>query len=155
MRPNNAYKYDLTNSLVPLIMLSLNHQNHKQWPRWSHVPYNLPLFGDWWQHNQSKHKICKSCQIEPLTLAWMLTIIQWRLDLPLKPWFSLLFLPLSCYFSLMLTWSTRYFSPFGIYLSSLGKHLALIHISSPLESNHLKSLLQNNIAQEKISSLGS
>jgi hypothetical protein len=19
-----------------------------------HFPYNLPLFGDWWQHNQSK-----------------------------------------------------------------------------------------------------
>jgi len=43
----------------------------------------------------------------------------------------------------------------------LRKYLALIHISPPLESNHLKGLvpknkvLQNNIAQKKISSLGS
>ena len=29
--------------LVPLIILSLNHQNHKQWPKWGHVPYNLPF----------------------------------------------------------------------------------------------------------------
>jgi len=44
--------------------------------------------------------------------------------------------------------------------SSWEKYLALIHISPPLESNHLKDLapkkvLQNNIVQEKISSLGS
>src|SRR6185312_11180395 len=34
MGPKNSYKCDLTNLLVPLVMLSLNHQNHKQWPRW-------------------------------------------------------------------------------------------------------------------------
>ena len=39
MGPKNSYKCDLTNLLVPLIMLSLNHQNHKQWPKWGHVPY--------------------------------------------------------------------------------------------------------------------
>ena len=39
MGPNNTYKCDLINSLVPMIMLSLNHQNHKQWPSWGHVPY--------------------------------------------------------------------------------------------------------------------
>ena len=39
MGPKDSYKYDLTNLLVPLIMFSLNHQNHKQWPRWGHVPY--------------------------------------------------------------------------------------------------------------------
>ena len=33
MGPNKSYKYNLTNLLVSLIiMLSLNHQNHKQWP---------------------------------------------------------------------------------------------------------------------------
>jgi len=39
MGPKNSYKCDLTNLLLPLIMLSLNHQNHKQWPKWGHVPY--------------------------------------------------------------------------------------------------------------------
>ena len=41
MGPKNSYKCDLTDLLVPLIMLSLNHQNHKQCPRWGHVPYKL------------------------------------------------------------------------------------------------------------------
>ena len=27
-----------------LIMLSLNHQNHKQWPKWGHVPYKCSCF---------------------------------------------------------------------------------------------------------------
>ena len=40
MGPKNSYKCDLTNLLVPLIMLSHNYQNHKQWPRWGHVPYS-------------------------------------------------------------------------------------------------------------------
>ena len=43
MGHKNSYKCDLTNLLVTLIMLSLNHQNHKQWPKWGHVPYNLPF----------------------------------------------------------------------------------------------------------------
>ena len=34
----------LTNSLVPLIMLSHNHQNHKQWPKWGHVPYKKEVW---------------------------------------------------------------------------------------------------------------
>ena len=29
-----SYKYDLANSLVPLIALSLDHQNHLKWPKW-------------------------------------------------------------------------------------------------------------------------
>ena len=41
MGPKNSYKCDLTNSLVPLIMLSLNHQNHKQWSKWGHVHYTI------------------------------------------------------------------------------------------------------------------
>ena len=47
----------LTKPLVQLITLSYDHQNHSKWYKWCHVRYNLPLFGDWWQHNQSKHKI--------------------------------------------------------------------------------------------------
>ena len=125
MGPKDSYKCDLTNLLVPLIMLSLNHQNHKQWPKWGHVPYNLPLFGDWWQHSQSKHKICKNWQIEPLTLAWMLTIIQWWLGLPLKPLFPLCSFPYLLLLSHALTWSTRHFFPFGTYFFFLGTFLPL------------------------------
>ena len=54
----------LTNLLVPLIVLSYDHQNHSKWHKWCYVRYNLPLFGDWWQHNQSKHKIYKSLPID-------------------------------------------------------------------------------------------
>ena len=151
-------------------MLSFDHQNHSKWHQWCHVRYNLPLFGDWWQHNQSKHNLHKIDKFnnlipieinwKPLTLAWMFTTIQWRLGLPLKPWFPLLTSP---YVDTSPSWldSLRYFSPFGIYFFFLRKYLALIHISPPLESIHLKGLvpknkvLQNNIAQEKISSLGS
>ena len=45
----------LTIPLVPLIALSFDHQNHSKWHKWCHVRYNLSLFCDWWQHNQSKH----------------------------------------------------------------------------------------------------
>ena len=44
----------LIKPLVPLIALSFDYQNHSKWHKWCHVRYNLPLFGDWWQHNQSK-----------------------------------------------------------------------------------------------------
>jgi len=37
--PKKSYKYDLANSLVPLIALSLDHQNHSKWPKWYHVRY--------------------------------------------------------------------------------------------------------------------
>ena len=84
----------LTKPLVPFIVLSYDHQNHLKWHKWCHVRYNLLLFGDWWQHNQNKYKICKKWQIEPLTLAWMFITIQWWLGLPLRPWFPSLFLPL-------------------------------------------------------------
>ena len=38
-RPKESYKYDLANSLVPLIALSHDHQNHSKWPKWGHVRY--------------------------------------------------------------------------------------------------------------------
>ena len=38
--PNEIH---LTNTLVPMIALSLDHQNHSKWPKWGHVRYNLPL----------------------------------------------------------------------------------------------------------------
>ena len=38
-----TYKYNLANSLVPLIVLSLDHQNHSKWPKWGHVHYIAPV----------------------------------------------------------------------------------------------------------------
>ena len=43
--PRKSYKYDLTNSLVPLIALSLDHQNHSKWLKWGHVRYNVSSVG--------------------------------------------------------------------------------------------------------------
>ena len=137
----------LTKPLVTLIALSFDHQNHSKWHKWCHVRYNLPLFGDWWQHNQSKHKIFKNWQIEPLTLACMLTIIQWRFGLSLKPWSPSVPPPI-CYSSLICwldpigifpLWNILFFLG-NISPPLLGTCLALIHISPPLESNHLKGL---------------
>jgi hypothetical protein len=39
MGPNKSYKYDLTDLLVPLTVLSFDHQNHSKWPKWSYVRY--------------------------------------------------------------------------------------------------------------------
>ena len=38
--PKESYKYDLANSLVPLIALSRDHQNHLKWSKWGHVRYS-------------------------------------------------------------------------------------------------------------------
>ena len=43
--PRKSYKYDLTNSLVPLIALSLDHQNHSKWLKWGNVRYNVSSVG--------------------------------------------------------------------------------------------------------------
>ena len=41
-----TYKYSfLEHILVPMVMLLLNHQNHKQWLK-GYFAYNIPLFGD-------------------------------------------------------------------------------------------------------------
>jgi hypothetical protein len=45
MRSMNAYKYMLDSG------------------KWGHVRYNLPLFGDLWQHKQSKNKFAKMDKI--------------------------------------------------------------------------------------------
>jgi hypothetical protein len=58
--PRNVYK-DMLNNMVSLIdHVVMNHQNQTRTNGiWGHVHYNLPLFGDLWQHNQSKHKFAK------------------------------------------------------------------------------------------------
>ena len=87
---------NLTNTLVPMIALSLDHQNHSKWPKWGHVHYNLLLFGDWWQHNQSKHKFAEIDKFNHLHLLGCLPPSNVSLGLPLKPWSPPLFLHLSC-----------------------------------------------------------
>ena len=72
----------LTNTLVPLIALSHDHQNHSKWPKWGHVHYNLPVFGDWWQHNQSKHKFTKIDKLIHLHLLGYLPTSNVNLDSP-------------------------------------------------------------------------
>ena len=39
--PKKSYKYDLANSLVPLIVLLHDHQNHSKWPKWGHIRYTV------------------------------------------------------------------------------------------------------------------
>jgi hypothetical protein len=55
--PRNVYKDMLNNMVSPNDHVVMNHQN-QTWTngKWGHVRYNLPFFGDLWQHNQSKHK---------------------------------------------------------------------------------------------------
>jgi hypothetical protein len=43
--------------ISPQVVLIIKHQNSISQKAWVHFPYNLPLFGDWWQHNQSKQII--------------------------------------------------------------------------------------------------
>jgi hypothetical protein len=75
--PRNVYKDMLNNMASPIDHVVTNHQNQTRTNViWGHVHYNLRLFGDLWQHKQRKHKFEKLTKLEPLTLAWMLTIIQ-------------------------------------------------------------------------------
>jgi hypothetical protein len=54
MGPRNAYKHMLDNVVSPIDHVVINHQNQTGTNGiWDHVRYNLPLFGDLWQHNQS------------------------------------------------------------------------------------------------------
>jgi hypothetical protein len=58
--PRNVYKDMLNNMVSPVDHVVMRHQNQTRTNGiWGHVRYNLPLFGDLWQHKQSKHKIAK------------------------------------------------------------------------------------------------
>jgi len=45
----------LTNSLVPLIALSLDYQNHSKWPKWGHVHYSDHVEGVHGGHDDDYH----------------------------------------------------------------------------------------------------
>jgi hypothetical protein len=58
--PRNVYKDMLNKMVSPNDHVVINHQNQTQTNGiWGHVRYNLPLFGDLRQHNQSKHKFAR------------------------------------------------------------------------------------------------
>jgi hypothetical protein len=63
--PRNVYKDMLKNMVSPIDHVVMNHQNQTRTnDKWGHVRYNLHLFGDLWQHNQSKHKFAKIDKIK-------------------------------------------------------------------------------------------
>jgi hypothetical protein len=50
--PRNVYKDMVNNMVSPIDYVVMNHQNQTRTNGiWGHVRYNLPLFGDLWQHN--------------------------------------------------------------------------------------------------------
>ena len=115
--------------------------------------FNLTFFGDWWQHNQSKHKFTKIDKLIPienhLHLLGCLPSSNDDLASPLKPWFPPLFPPTL----LLLPHDLIHlgiFPPLGYASSPWEKYLALIHISPPLESNHLKGVAPTNVLQNNI-----
>jgi hypothetical protein len=56
----SVYKDMLNNMVSPINHVVMNHQYQTRTNGiWGHVRYNLPLFGDLWQHNQSNHKFAK------------------------------------------------------------------------------------------------
>jgi hypothetical protein len=119
MEPNNSYKCDLTSSLVPLIMLSLNHQNHKQWPKCSHVSYNPPFLVI------DDNTIKASINLQKLTNLTTYTCLD-AYHHPMSTWpppiamiFPFVPPPILLLLPHELTWFTWHFSLFGIYLSSL------------------------------------
>jgi hypothetical protein len=58
--PRNVYKDMLNNMVSPIDHVDMNHQNQTRTNgKWGHVRYNLPLFGDLWQHKQGKYKFAK------------------------------------------------------------------------------------------------
>jgi hypothetical protein len=58
--PRSVYKDMLNNMVSPIDHVVMNHQNQTRTNViWGHVCYNLPLFGDLWQHKQSKHNFAK------------------------------------------------------------------------------------------------
>jgi hypothetical protein len=56
-----------------------------KWPG-VHFPYNLPLFGDWWQHNQSKQIIqVLECKYAIYLLGCMIVPLMWYYGLKPPP----------------------------------------------------------------------
>jgi hypothetical protein len=67
----------INNMASPNDHVVMNHQNQTRTNGiWGNVRYNLPLFGDLCNTTKASTNLQKLTELEPLTLAWMLTIIQ-------------------------------------------------------------------------------
>jgi hypothetical protein len=79
--PRNVYKDMLNNMVSPIDHVFMNHQNQTRANGiWGHVRYNLPLLVIYDNTTKASINLQKLTKLEPLTLAWMLTIIQTPLD---------------------------------------------------------------------------
>jgi hypothetical protein len=87
LEPRNVYKDMLNNMVSHIDHVVMNHQNHTRTNViWGHVRYNLPVLVIYDNPSKASINFQKIDKVEPLTLAWMLTIIQ----LPLDVFFPLL-----------------------------------------------------------------
>jgi hypothetical protein len=93
----------LNNIVSPIDYVVMNHQNQTRTNGiWGHVLYNLPLLVIYDNTSKANIILQKLTKLVPLTLAWMLTVIQ----TPLRsnfPLFDLLFLcsHIACLFPLL------------------------------------------------------
>jgi hypothetical protein len=100
--PRNVYKDMLNNMVSPIDHVVMNHQNQTRTNGiWGHVRYNPPFLVIYDNTTKASINLQKLTKLEPLTLDWMLTIIQTppRSNFPL---FDLLFLcsHIACLFPL-------------------------------------------------------
>jgi hypothetical protein len=116
--PRNVYKDMLNNMVSHIDHVVMNHQNHTRTNGiWGHVRDNLPLFGDLWQHKQSKHKFVK---IDKIRTTYTCLYAYHHPNYPYikLPLFDFLFLCslIACLFPLWnhLACFGPTFSPFGI-----------------------------------------
>jgi len=68
-----SYKCDLTNLLVLLIMLSYNHQNHKQWP--NEIMFLTSVM--WDDAANSTHAVAKVTSLISTTYFWHSPTMEW------------------------------------------------------------------------------
>jgi hypothetical protein len=95
-------KHKYLENISSLIMLLIKHQNPLVKFVGVHFPYNIFLFGDWWQHNQSK-QILNTKLKYALYLLWMhiskmYDVPNWQLwvHLEIKHIFAYAISPLMC-----------------------------------------------------------
>jgi hypothetical protein len=77
MGPRNAYKDLLENVISPIACVSMNHQNQlEQMANEAMFAIISPFLVIYDNTSKASINLQKLTKLEPLTLAWMLTIIQ-------------------------------------------------------------------------------
>ena len=133
--------------LVPLIALSYDHQNHSKWPKRGHVHYNLPFLVIDDNTIKASIKFAKIDKFSHLHLLGCLPSSNDGLaspenhDPPFVPPPISLLLPHDLIHLACLLLGNILFLLGNISPPLLRTCLALMHISPPLESNHLKGLV--------------